>query len=150
MILFISRKSMFYIIFFILCIWCGPRSYLCVCTLLCNLPLMKKIWGHSGKCRTMRVITATLRNGQMAVASGGLKGGESFLRFSCWFPHRAAWTRIMLLAWYQDPVPDVGLRRSIHDIVIASGNGYRLFEEGVARRIIRIARFKITDVADPW
>lgn len=106
MILFISPKSMFYIIFFILCISCGPRSYLCACTLLCNLPPMKKIWGDSGKCRTMRVITATLRNGQIAVASGGLnwagkKGGESFLWFSWWFPHRPAWTRIMLLAWYQ-------------------------------------------------
>lgn len=63
---------------------------------------MKKTWTHGSKCGTMRVITATLRNGRVVVASGGpdraRKRERSLLWFSCWFPRRPAWTRIMLSA----------------------------------------------------
>jgi len=41
---------------------------------------MKETWIHGGKCGTMRVITAALRNGGAAVASGGPgRAGSSFL-----------------------------------------------------------------------
>ena len=66
---------------------------------------MKKTWIHGSKCGTMRVITATLRNGRVVVASGGpdraRKRERSLLWFSCWFPRRPAWTRIMLSAWHR-------------------------------------------------
>lgn len=147
MILFIPWKSMFYIIFFHLVNF--MRIILCACTLLCNFLSMKKIWGHSGKCRTMRVITATLRNGRVAVASGelnwtGKKGGRSFLWFSCWFPHRPAWTRIMFSARYQTQY-----QMSVYE------DRYTMLllhpETGIvySSEMNHFARFKITDVTNP-
>jgi len=40
---------------------------------------MKETWIHGGKCGTMRVITAALRNGGAAVASGSPGPGREQL-----------------------------------------------------------------------
>jgi hypothetical protein len=76
---------------------------------------------------TMRVIT-TLRNGRVAVASGGAERGAArklplvFLLISS----SSRVNKNNALGLVLDLVPDAGSRRSIHAIVIASGNGYRL------------------------
>jgi hypothetical protein len=44
-----------------------------------NLLPMKETWIHGGKCGTMRVITAALRNGGAAAASGGPGPGREQL-----------------------------------------------------------------------
>lgn len=111
---------------------------------------MKKICVHSGKFRTLRVITATLRNGRVAVASGGLNwaGREKLSLVFLLISSSSRVNKNNAPGPISDPVPDASLRRSIHDVIIALGNEYRLFEEErVEGRII--SNREITDAANP-
>lgn len=152
---YLAEIDVLHHILFISYISCGSRLYLCACTSLCNLPSMKKICVHNGKFRTLRVITATLRNGRVAVASGGLnwagkKGGRNFLWFSCWFPRRPAWTRIMLSARYrtQYQMPAYKDRYTMLLLRPETGIVYSK-KKGWWEESFRIARFEITDAANP-
>lgn len=101
-----------------------------LCYVICYLLIKKKKHESVGsKCGTMRVITATLRNGRVAVAAGGTERGAGRGKLPLVFLLISSSSRVNknnALGLVLDLVPDAGSRRSIYAVVIASGNGYRL------------------------